>query len=71
MRRRGTPFVGTLYVGLALTSRGPRVVEFNARFGDPDGQVSLANLRTPLGSLLHAAATGRLDTVGPLRFDPV
>ncbi len=70
MRRRGTPFVGVLYVGLALTSRGPRVVEFNARFGDPDGQVSLARLRTPLGGLLLAAATGRLDEVGPLIVDP-
>lgn len=70
MRRRGTPFVGVLYVGLALTSRGPRVVEFNARFGDPDGQVSLARLRTPFGRLLHAAATGRLADVGRLRVDP-
>ena len=48
MRRRGTPFVGVLYVGLALTSRGPRVIEFNARFGDPDGQASLARLETPV-----------------------
>jgi phosphoribosylamine--glycine ligase len=70
MRRRGTPFVGALYVGLALTHHGPRVVEFNVRFGDPDGQVSLAKLRTPLGTLLHAAATGRLDELGPLRLDP-
>jgi len=67
MRRRGTPFVGALYVGLALTGRGPRVVEFNARFGDPDGQVSIARLATPLGGLLYAAATGRLDRVGRLR----
>jgi phosphoribosylamine--glycine ligase len=70
MRHRGTPFVGAFYVGLALTSRGPRVVEFNARFGDPDGQASLARLRTPLGTLLHAAADGRLDEVGSLRVDP-
>ncbi len=70
MRHRGTPYVGVLYVGLALTSRGPRVVEFNARFGDPDGQVSLARLRTPLGGLLLAAATGRLDEVGRLVVDP-
>ena len=61
MARRGTPFVGLLYVGLAMTSRGPRVVEFNARFGDPETQVVLARLETPLGQLLHAAATGRLD----------
>ncbi|MGV1009209.1 MAG: phosphoribosylamine--glycine ligase [Dermatophilaceae bacterium] len=67
LHRRGMPFVGALYVGLALTSRGMRVVEFNARFGDPDGQVSLARLVTPLGGLLMAAATGRLDELGPLR----
>jgi phosphoribosylamine---glycine ligase len=67
MRHRGTPYVGALYVGLAFTARGPRVVEFNARFGDPDGQASLARLRTPLATLLHAAAEGRLDEVGALR----
>ncbi|HOA01305.1 MAG TPA: phosphoribosylamine--glycine ligase [Dermatophilaceae bacterium] len=70
MHRRGTPFVGTLYVGLAMTSRGPRVVEFNARFGDPDGQVSLARLVTPLGTLLYAAATGRLDDADDLHHRP-
>ncbi len=70
MRRRGTPFVGVLYVGLALTRRGPRVVEFNARLGDPDGQVALARLRTPLGRLLLAVATGRLDEVGRLTVEP-
>ena len=63
MRHRGTPFVGVLYVGLAVTSRGMRVVEFNARFGDPDSQVCLARLTTPLGHLLYAAATGQLDDV--------
>jgi phosphoribosylamine---glycine ligase len=60
MRRRGTPFAGLLYAGLALTSKGTRVVEFNARFGDPETQVVLALLKTPLASLLHAAATGTL-----------
>jgi phosphoribosylamine--glycine ligase len=66
MRARGTPFVGVLYVGLALTSRGPRVVEFNARFGDPETQVVLARLRSPLGALLQAAATGRLSSAPDL-----
>ena len=68
MRHRGTPFTGLLYAGLAMTSRGVRVVEFNARFGDPETQVVLANLRTPLGQLLHAAATGHLDQVPTLAW---
>lgn len=60
MAQRGTPFAGVLYVGLALTSRGIRVVEFNARFGDPETQVVLARLRSPLSALLWAAATRTL-----------
>ena len=63
MRRRGTPFSGLLYAGLALTSRGMRVVEFNARFGDPETQVVLARLESPLLDLLYAAATGALGEV--------
>jgi phosphoribosylamine--glycine ligase len=70
MRRRGTPFTGVLYCGLALTARGVRVVEFNARFGDPETQVVLARLRSPLGALLHATATGRLGDHPPLRWSP-
>lgn len=69
LHRSGTPFAGLLYAGLALTSRGVRVVEFNARFGDPETQVVLANLRTPLGGLLLAAATGRLDELAPLVWE--
>jgi phosphoribosylamine--glycine ligase len=68
MSRRGTPFVGLLYAGLALTSRGFRVVEFNARFGDPETQVLLPLLRTPLGGLLHAAASGGLTHHPPLQW---
>jgi len=68
MRRRGTPFAGVLYAGLALTGRGVRVIEFNARFGDPETQVVLARLRTPLGRLLHAAAIGRLADEEPLAW---
>jgi phosphoribosylamine--glycine ligase len=60
MARRSTPFSGLLYAGLALTSDGVRVVEFNARFGDPETQPLLARLVTPLGGLLYAAATGDL-----------
>jgi phosphoribosylamine--glycine ligase len=65
MRASGTPFEGLLYAGLALTSRGLRVVEFNARFGDPETQAVLALERTPLGALLYAAATGTLSTTEP------
>ncbi len=68
MTRRGTPFAGLLYVGLALTSRGMRVVEYNARFGDPETQAILPLLTSPLGQVLYAAATGRLAEVGPLSW---
>jgi phosphoribosylamine--glycine ligase len=64
MARRGTPFQGLLYAGLALTSRGTKVIEFNARFGDPETQSILAMLKTPLSALLHGAATGGLAEVG-------
>ncbi|HET8795797.1 MAG TPA: phosphoribosylamine--glycine ligase [Arthrobacter sp.] len=62
MAGRGTPFVGVLFCGLALTSRGVRVIEFNVRFGDPETQAVLARLKTPLGRLLLNAAKGELDT---------
>ncbi len=68
LSRRATPFVGLLYAGLALTSRGVQVVEFNARFGDPETQPLLELLESPLGVVLHAAAQGRLHQVGPLRW---
>ena len=68
MHRRGTPFAGLLYCGLAVTERGLRVVEFNARFGDPETQVVLARLLTPLGGVLQAAATGHLEQVPDLRW---
>ena len=63
MARRGTPFAGLLYAGLALTSRGVRVVEFNARWGDPETQPLLALLESPLAALLMGAATGALADV--------
>ncbi|WP_405862021.1 phosphoribosylamine--glycine ligase [Streptomyces sp. NBC_01515] len=68
MRHRGTPFSGLLYAGLAITSRGVRVIEFNARFGDPETQVVLARLKTPLAGVLLAAADGTLDDLAPLRW---
>ncbi len=68
LRRRGTPFAGLLYAGLALTSRGTRVVEFNARFGDPETQVVLPLLKTPLAAVLLRAATGTLADQEPLTW---
>jgi phosphoribosylamine---glycine ligase len=68
MRRRGTPFSGLLYAGLAITSRGVRVIEFNARFGDPETQVVLARLKTPLAGVLLASANGTLGDLEPLRW---
>jgi phosphoribosylamine--glycine ligase len=68
MARRGSPFTGLLYAGLALTSKGIRVVEFNVRFGDPETQPLLTRLKTPLGGLLYAAATGTLAEQPPLEW---
>jgi len=70
MARRGTPFAGLLYAGLALTSRGVRVVEFNARFGDPETQPLMALLDSPLSTLLMGAATGMLADVPPPAWKP-
>lgn len=65
---RGNPFSGLLYVGLAITTNGPAVVEFNCRFGDPETQAVLALLESPLGELLHAAGSGTLADFGQLRW---
>jgi len=70
LRRRGTPYAGLLYAGLSLTSAGIKVVEFNARFGDPETQVILDRLQTPLAGLLQAAALGALAGAGPLSWLP-
>ena len=70
LRRRGIPYRGLLYAGLSLTKAGLRVVEFNARFGDPETQVVLDRLVTPLGGLLEAAAAGSLAGAAPLTWAP-
>ena len=66
MVARGCGFSGLLYAGLAITSSGPEVVEFNCRFGDPETQAVLALLESPLGETLHSVATGRLADLPPL-----
>ena len=70
MRRRSTPYQGLLYAGLALTRAGLRVVEFNARFGDPETQVVLDRLGRPLAPLLAAAAAGDLAGAASLEWRP-
>jgi phosphoribosylamine--glycine ligase len=65
---RDMPFTGLLYAGLVLTAGGPQVIEFNARFGDPETESVLALLETPLAGLLLAAATGRLAEQPRLRW---
>lgn len=66
--RLGAPFIGLLYCGLILTARGTRVIEFNARFGDPETQVVLRRLITPLEKLLYRASTGRLESAPNAEF---
>jgi phosphoribosylamine--glycine ligase len=68
MARRGAPYRGVLYAGLALTSKGVKVIEFNARFGDPEAQVVLDRLATPLAGLLSASAAGDLGAVPALAW---
>ncbi|MCG8442425.1 MAG: phosphoribosylamine--glycine ligase [Caulobacterales bacterium] len=70
MAADGTPFQGVLYVGLMMSERGPQVVEFNVRFGDPECQPLMARLQSDLAPALHAAATGRLAELEPLVWDP-
>jgi phosphoribosylamine--glycine ligase len=68
LARLGTPFVGLLYCGLIVTTKGIRVIEFNARFGDPETQVVLRRLQTPLAHLLHSAAVGHLGELPEPEF---
>ena len=68
LARRGTPFSGLLYAGLAMGADGPAVVEFNCRFGDPETQAVLDLLESPLGETLNAVATGKLAELPPLRW---
>ena len=70
LAKEGTPFIGLLYCGLILTDAGTRVIEFNARFGDPETQVVLPRLVTPLSGLLYAAATGGLGSLPRPEFSP-
>ena len=68
MARQGTPYNGVLYAGLMLTPEGPKLIEYNARFGDPECQVLMMRLESDLLALMLAAAEGRLATAEPPRF---
>ncbi|NIL75126.1 phosphoribosylamine--glycine ligase [Rhodococcus kyotonensis] len=68
MAKRGCPFSGLLYAGLAIGAQGPAVVEFNCRFGDPETQAVLELLDSPLGEALNATATGTLASLSPLQW---
>ncbi|MDC0176125.1 phosphoribosylamine--glycine ligase [Planctomycetaceae bacterium] len=70
MKLADTPFRGLLYAGLMITRQGPKVLEFNVRFGDPEAQPVLMRLQSDLGLVLKAAAEGKLDEFGPLEWDP-
>ena len=70
MADEGTPYSGVLFAGLMLTDEGPKLIEYNARFGDPETQVMLARLESDLGELLLACAENRLSTMEPPRFSP-
>jgi phosphoribosylamine--glycine ligase len=69
LRAREMPFVGLLYAGLALTSTGVQVIEFNCRFGDPETQSVLALLKSPISTLFQAAANGTLDSLPALEWE--
>ena len=70
LKRQRRPFQGVLYAGLMVTNQGPKVLEYNARFGDPECQPLLMRLQTDLLDILEAAVDGELDRLEPLRWDP-
>lgn len=70
LKRDGRPFRGCLYAGLMLTAQGPKVLEFNVRFGDPETQAVLMRLKTDLATVLYATADGTLSNLEPLEWDP-
>lgn len=70
MKRARRPFRGVLYAGLMLTSAGPKVLEFNTRFGDPECQPLLMRLESDLLDILEAVVMGKLDQIDPLKWNP-
>ncbi|TWT61618.1 phosphoribosylamine--glycine ligase [Rubinisphaera italica] len=70
MKRKGCPFGGVLYAGIMMTRQGPKVLEFNVRFGDPETQPVLMRLKSDLFEMLYAAAQGKLRDVPEPEWDP-
>lgn len=70
MRKENRNFRGCLYAGLMITNQGPKVLEFNVRFGDPETQAVLMRLKSDLAAVLYAAADGKLEDIPPLEWDP-
>lgn len=70
MKRARRPFRGVLYAGVMVTKQGPKVLEYNVRFGDPECQPLLMRLKSDLLDVLEAAVDERLDQIGPLEWDP-
>jgi phosphoribosylamine--glycine ligase len=70
MKRARRPFTGVLYAGLMMTNQGPKVLEYNVRFGDPECQPILMRLKSDLVELLEATIDGQLDRLQPLEWDP-
>ncbi len=70
MKRKRMPFKGVLYAGLMITNQGPKVLEFNVRFGDPECQPLLMRLQSDLLDIIEATLDGTLDSLAPLRWDP-
>jgi phosphoribosylamine--glycine ligase len=69
MKRQRTPFLGILYAGLMMTPHGPKVLEYNVRFGDPECQPLLFRLKTDLVDIIEATCERRLSSIGPLEWD--
>lgn len=70
LNNNATPFKGVLYAGLMMTRQGPKVLEYNARFGDPECQPLLMRLQSDIVEIMEATIDGKLDTIAPLRWDP-
>ena len=70
MKAEGRPFKGVIFFGLMLTEEGPKVLEYNARFGDPEAQVVLPRMKNDIIEVVEACIDGTLDQVDPKTLNP-